>query len=398
MPEKFVRYYANINPELLIWARETSGLTVEDASRRMRFKNPERLVAAERGDTKLTVPQLREAARVYRRPLAIFFLSHPPSAPEPFHDFRRVPGAEVPQPSPELLLEMRRARRRREVAVELFRDLEVPVPGFDLEASLEEDVDQVAQRTRDWLQIPLSEQRNWRESYTALNAWIAAVEARGTLVFHMRDVPLDEVRAFSISDSRLPVVVLNSKDPPRARVFSLMHETVHLILRMGGLCDPIRAAPRGRGPDERIEYFCNRVAGAILVPADAILSDPLVAGSRRSSDWEEQRIRTIAERFAVSREVILFRLLTFGFATFEFVSRKLAQYRREYAQRERQGEGYPPFHRLVVRDNGRRFTRLVLEALDRERITLADVSDYLGTRIKHLESIAEAVGSGIAER
>ena len=51
----------------------------------------------------------------------------------------------------------------------------------------------------------------------------------------------------------------------------------------------------------------------------------------------------------------------------------------------------PPPFRVVLRDNGRQYTRLVLEALHREQITLAEVSDYLGVRIKHLEKIAGAV-------
>lgn len=66
----------------------------------------------------------------------------------------------------------------------------------------------------------------------------------------------------------------------------------------------------------------------------------------------------------------------------------LAQYR---ARAAREREGFAPPFRVALRDNGRQYTRLILEALEREQITLADVSDYLGVRLKHLDEIAGAV-------
>ncbi len=50
----------------------------------------------------------------------------------------------------------------------------------------------------------------------------------------------------------------------------------------------------------------------------------------------------------------------------------------------------PSLFRAALRDNGREYTLLVFEALEREEITLANVSDYLGVRLKHLDKIADA--------
>lgn len=227
-----------------------------------------------------------------------------------------------------------------------------------------------------------------------LNAWLAVFEARGILVFQTGDVPLDEMRGFSLNERTLPVIVLNAKDAPRGRVFTLMHEFTHLMLSRGGVCDPLRVRREARTPDERVEVFCNRVAGAILVPRDAILAHPLLARTRDPRAWADATLQRLSEQFAVSREVILRRLLILGRTTDDFYERKreeyLAQYRR-LPEQAREREGFAPFYRVVVRDNGREYTRLVLEAFDRDRITPADVSDYLGVRLKHLEDIAGAV-------
>src|SRR5262245_62983883 len=103
------RVEARVRPALLVWARETAGLSIEDAARKLAV-TPERLREWENPERRLrpTVTQLRKAANVYKRPLAVFFLPSPPTTPSPLHDFRRLDPDEVARLSPELLLEMRR--------------------------------------------------------------------------------------------------------------------------------------------------------------------------------------------------------------------------------------------------------------------------------------------------
>ena len=86
------------------------------------------------------------------------------------------------------------------------------------------------------------------------------------------------------------------------------------------------------------------------------------------------------------------RLVIVGWATEAFYDRKRETYLVQYRARALKArDGFALPFRIVLRDNGRQYTRLVLDALDREQITFADVSDYLGVRIKHLEKITRAV-------
>lgn len=288
---------------------------------------------------------------------------------------------------------MRRARRRRAVALELLGDLERPVTTLPLRASLDDNPDEVGARGREWLGVSLAQQACWQGQYEVLNNWIAAFESRGFLVFQTSDVDLDEMRGFSLSERQSPAIVLNVKDQPRARVFTLMHEFAHVMLDTGGVCDPQRVGRRAHNADERVEVFCNHVAGALLVPSDALLADPRVIG-HRGRIWPEANISALSDAFAVSREVILRRLLILGRTNEAFYELKRRQYLEQYARlaaRAREQEGYAPVFRIALRDNGRPYTRLVLEAFEREQITAADVSDYLGVRLKHLDLIAGAL-------
>lgn len=389
---------AVINPDLLLWARNTAGLSLEAAAKKLGVK-PARLRDWEENRLAPTVTQLRKAANVYKRPLAVFFLPQAPVQPEPLHDFRHLPASERGYLSPELRLEMRRSRRRRSVALELFHELDQEVPTFGLQAGLEYDPENVAEYTRDWLGVPLAQQTGWSGPYDALNGWLAAFEARGFLVFQTSEVELEEMRGFSLAERRLPVITLNAKDYPRARVFTLLHELAHVTLGTGGVCDPDRVLRRSQTADERVEVFCNHVAGSVLVPSGPLLNDPRVAEHPRRHEWQEATISALANTFTVSREVILRRLLILHRTVEDFYERKRREYQRQYArlaaltrERAKEQEGRrPAVYRIAVRDNGRRYTRLILDAFDREQITAADVSDYLGVRLKHLDRIADAV-------
>src|SRR5437867_7416822 len=181
-PRSSARLFALVQPELLTWARETAGMAVELAARRLGVKS-DRLQDWEAGRLRPTVPQLRNAARVYKRPLAVFFMSRPPVDPAALHDFRRFPNEDVPPLSTALAFAMRRARRRRRVALELLDELGLPPQPLSLRTSVRDDPDGIADRVRAFLVVSVTDQRQWRSESAALSGWISAVEARDVLVF-----------------------------------------------------------------------------------------------------------------------------------------------------------------------------------------------------------------------
>ena len=61
---------AKVNNAVLLWARESARLEVEEAARKAQVK-PERLEAWERGDALPTINELRLLGRAYKRPFAL---------------------------------------------------------------------------------------------------------------------------------------------------------------------------------------------------------------------------------------------------------------------------------------------------------------------------------------
>ncbi len=377
---------ALVKRELLRWARDESGLTVEAAARKAKA-SPERLESWEEGKARPTVAQLRKLAKAYRRPLAVFYLPEPPAPLPTPRDFRRPPTA-LPL-SPELRLAHREAVHRREIALELLREIGEPPPRFTLSATTDDEPEQIGARLRGELGITHGQQIHWRSTGYARRAWGEACENAGVLVCQARNVKPEEMSGFSIADFPLPVVVVNIKDAEERRIFTLVHEMVHIATKQGGLCYLDHSLA---GPAQRVEAFCNRVAGAALVPLEDLCTERVVREGAGSSGWSDDDIKALARRFRVSREVVLLRMVAGGLASREFYEQKREQIRREYRRREsKRTTGGPAPPSLAIAKAGRLFAGLVLRAYHLERITASDVADHLEVRVKHISDVENAL-------
>ena len=228
---------AAVAPAVMRWARESHGLSLEEAAERLHV-HAERITAWEAGEDRPTIGQLRRAAEVYRRPFGVFLLSEPPT--DAFrlpHDFRRLPG-DVPQPKSErLTYQLRLTAERRLQALELYEDLGERPEAFPVRTQLGEDVDRIADALRNALKVTAEEQATWRTPEAALPAWKAKLEGAGVLVVQFSRVAVSEMRGASVVEFPLPVIALNAKDSAAGRGFTLFHEVAHISLGGGSLCD-----------------------------------------------------------------------------------------------------------------------------------------------------------------
>jgi len=194
-----------VKPDLLRWARDTAGFSIADAAKKARAK-PHQLRSWERGEAPPTVVQLRKLANTYKRPLAAFYLPKPPKPLPSLRDFRRPERAAQPQ-SPQLRLAHRQAIYRREVALELLEAVGESPPDFPLSAHLRDDPEDTAAHLRQAIGVTAQEQARWRHRYKALKRRRPACEDRGVFC-----------------EFPLPVIMLNIKDSPQRRIFTMLHE------------------------------------------------------------------------------------------------------------------------------------------------------------------------------
>lgn len=137
---------ALIEPALLVWARKTVGLTMETAAKKIQIK-PDRLLSWESGKARPSIPQLRNSGLIYKRPIAVFYLSNPPNDFTPLHDFRRISGEEEKVLSPELQSEIRLVMDRRLIAIDLYKNLDYQPPQMTFNMNSMTDQEILAPKT-----------------------------------------------------------------------------------------------------------------------------------------------------------------------------------------------------------------------------------------------------------
>jgi len=373
---------ALVEPTLLVWAREKAGYDLGTAANKAGGLSPEKLAAWESGEALPSIPQLREVARVYRRPIAIFYLPTPPRDRPLIDDLRQRRRDEPLTRSSGLLEEIDLAFDRREIALQLLEDEGEQLQPFNLRAEIDEDPEEAARRVRSFLGVSLTIQLSW-SARDALNGWRHAAESKGLLVFQMDEVDPDEARGFSLAAATLPVIVANIHDPTTARSFTIIHELAHAALARSGVCD--------LNNRRRIEAFCNHVAGAVLIPPAALLGDDIAVAHGEVPTWRDDEIEALAQRFAVSREALLRRLLILGRTSEPFYRKKRREYERAWqeSRRRKRGTGFAPTEVVALARSGHYFTSLVLRGHAEGSIASSDVSDYLGVRMKLIPKIEQ---------
>ena len=394
MAGKTVR--ALVKPDILVWARESTGFTLEEVAASAGLS---KVAAWESGDIQPTINQLRTLGRKYKRPLAVFYLQERPEGFQVIRDFRRLPGEGLRRLSPQLTLQIRAAQERREIALDLLDEVGEEAPVLSLNASMQDDPENVGARIRAFLKVSEQEQRSWKTNREAFNAWRMHIENAGVLVFQMDKIPSTEASGFAIAEPRLPVIAVNRGDALSRRIFTLLHEFAHLLLRESGVSDfeiEVHRPPE----EQKVEVFCNAVAAATVFPKSMFVSEQIVREhGKKDALWEEEEINELADIFSMSKVSIVRRLLTLGLTNNGFYKRKEEQYsdeyqewlkkrKAEYQDKEFAGRNMPNEALSLL---GRSYIRMILAPYHGDRITLRDVSAYLNLKTRHIPKVEQVL-------
>lgn len=153
----------SIEPKILIWARESIGRSIQEVAKRLNISENS-ISGWELGQKKPTLLQLEKLAKtVYKRPLAVFFLSVPPVDPPLPVDYRILPTDKRLPFSAKTRLAIRRARRLQSLATELTENLNKGISKAGA-VKLSDNPEDVAVKIRQEFQINTDKQLGWKDS------------------------------------------------------------------------------------------------------------------------------------------------------------------------------------------------------------------------------------------
>jgi Zn-dependent peptidase ImmA (M78 family) len=371
-------FKVEVNPHVLRWARESSGYSIPQAAGRL--KTTDRMLTRwESGEGVPTWDALSSLAKLYKRSVAVLLLPNVSTDPLPPADFRQLPDSKSVL-SPKTRLTIRTARWLARRVFELERELGGRTATAFRGASATDDPEVLAAEFRSRLGITIEDQSAFRTANQAFQKWRDSLEGLGCFVFQF-PMPIDEARGFSIAEDGKRAIVVNRSDAITARIFTLFHESGHLLLAKPGMCLPDEGQVSGAAS---VETFCNRFAAAVLVPREEM---------RRLETAIRQRgvpgaAEGLASSYRVSRYVMLGRMRGFDLISQEVYQDVAHKWKAAgTAVRARKGGRGESTVERCIHQRGRRLTRSVLEAAERNLITAADAVNFLDVKVNDLREM-----------
>lgn len=362
----------NINPEVLQWAREEAGFTVNEIADKLQAKNYEYW---EMDGKNIPLGKLKKAAAYYKRQVAVFFLPYVPEKLKKPDDFRNLKPSES-NLSKEVLLVLRRAARLQHIAREL-RGESYWQKKYEWQNDVQQfivnnkpDDGKINRWIREKLNIGLEDQLQWQSDNEAYRQWRLAVEEKlGILVFQF-PMPMEELQGFCYTESFPYVIVTNSKQSYYGRLFTIFHELAHILRHHSGMCIMDFTNTQKQ---QKEEFECNAFAGKFLVPSSQV---------EATDDLKE--IRRFANKLGVSREVYLRRMKDEGLITDTKFFTLLEQIKGTYKKKTDKSSGFVMPEVKSRASRGETLFNMVLDAVNNNRISYTEASDVLDLRINRL--------------
>ena len=375
-------------PQVLKWARESSGYTVEQVVAKLNRQTitSQTLFDWESGKAFPSYPQLENLAyKIYRRPLAVFFFPEPPDDERSIQkSFRTLPQA-VSKLSPRMRWMLRKAHVMQMNVMELYEDETLKTKTReskifnDIKFTAQSSISTLAAKTRKYLNISLEEQKKWSRqtgslqsgSDIALKKWREVIQAHGVFVFK-DSFQESNFSGFCLYDEHFPIIYIKNNESKNRQIFTLFHELAHILFRTSGF-DPIDENYfRSQLTDktQKIETMCNEFAGAFLVPDESL-----------PHQVELKDIKKLAHNYSVSQEVLLIRLLKN-----KIISKKVySQYKQEIVdqktKRKKKSKG-GNYYATKETYLGEKYISLVFKKYHQKQISLNQLAEFLDVKPK----------------
>ena len=355
----------SINPRTLAYYIDNSDVSKEYLQTRI-----QNIDAFLDGNVKPTFNQLSEIAKLIDVPTGLLLLSDPVDTDKSILKFRTINSNRIEKISNELrdtIIEMQTKQDflRSEIDYEL---------DFIGKYSIKNDYQQVVDDMRNYLDIPVNYQKNVGKN--ALKYFRDKMNKIGIFIFFNgsvksnthRSLSLDEFRGFVLSDKKAPIIFVNSKDSEAGRLFTLVHELVHLFLDQEEIFSLVDT---GSYKFDRTEAFVNKVAAEILLPAEQI---------RKLNNYD---VEFLAHKFPVSKFVIVRKLYNMKILTKREYDEKVSQLEEEFAK--------TPSDRKSVKGNYKNnirfhfdptFVHYIENAIKQNKITYTDAFNIAGVGYK----------------
>ncbi len=252
----------------------------------------------------------------------------------------------------------------RENLIYTYDCLEIEPNKFDLRLT-GDDYIKDAQLIREWLQLENIKYRvQSNDDY--YHSWRLAIESKDVLVFEIARKKIYS-EGISLYYATLPIIaILTTGQSPSRRLFTMIHELVHLGLRQSSVDGELLSTCQHQ---YEIEQYCNKVAGYVLLPqevAEDIFNHNLTL---------KQNVINIRKQIKVSKEAIAIQLFFLDYISQNELNDYLSSLKVE-------NKGFGGVKKVYLSANqfGKVYIQQVLSALWSDRISTKSAMNILNLK------------------
>lgn len=357
-----------IKPSILKATRQHRNMPEDVAASKLKISIDD-YQAYESHEREVTVSEANRIASIYKRNWTLFLLKDAPARPNFGQDNRTANNQKTALGY--LTFEaVEEAKYTLDFIVSSSEDTTNKIPQFDRAT----DPELMAEEFREKVNVPADTNEKMPNAAIALSFWIERLGELGINVSSYKLGEDDKVRAFSLFNKFKATIVLNSEETDKGKLFSLMHELGHILIRNTGVCDLSR---------DNVESFCNKFASHVLIPTSRFIE--LVEKKGVNNDNADETSTSISRSLKVSKLAVLTRMLENDFInskcydTLSAEEYKIFNIRKQQIQKGREGKK-PVINPYVVRKAriGNLFLNEIFDAYHQTRITPYEATRYLG--------------------
>lgn len=380
----------NIQPAILDWAMQkaqmgSAGSSVIDLL--------EKWISGEKTPT---FNQIEEVSKKTSIPFGYFFLEKPPVEECKIVEFRTIDSISLQNPSRNLIDTVDLMSNVQEWMAEYNKDNGVSEYSFVGSVEISDGISFTADRIRQELGLSLSWFDEFKSSVEAYKSLRNSITNLGIFVMMNgvvgnnthRTLSVEEFRAFTLINPYAPLIFINSRDTDNGKLFSLLHELIHIWIGVDNFYNDTYGASQKVSKEEQ---FCNAVAAEILVP-DSIFSE----------EWSKQNgnsehiINELGKRFVCSRFVLLRKALDNGKIDQKEFGRLLSLFQRQFMETQNQKQdkasGGGDFYRTLGTKWDKRFIQALYTSAQSGRTPYRDVYRMTNTTGKTFHELVGRVG------
>lgn len=271
-----------INKENFKIARENIGYSIDDIAKKISPKSLEkeknRIKSFENGEAVPTFSQLKKIAKEYNISYLLLLSKNKiqkRSGREIPQDFRKIEDKNNPvlkKMIDEMLVKQKNIER-------ILKD-ENAKPYIIVDKSKKIDnPTEMARIIINKLDLNMKEFRDQRDYDTAFKYLVDKVEKKNIFVFKtyshqvqqnrggkLSGISVEDMRGLSLYNEHAPFIIIHRQDGPTAKIFTLLHELTHIFRKNSAISNIKEFVLDFRdGKYDSEEYFCNKVAGEILL-------------------------------------------------------------------------------------------------------------------------------------